>query len=159
MSRGEAASESETKNQPQCDFSRCGWFLLAMSVHQHHLLSIQAGQDFLDLFLHFLVFFFQGIDPFILSCIVGFDSRDFCSLVMDGLCHFGLADAVVCRTLANLEGDAGIEARVAVTKGNAGSPYAIVDYYDIDPDLADNEANRMEEFEKTVSKLGPLNLE
>ena len=40
-----------------------------------------------------------------------------------------------------------------VTKGNAGSPYAIVDYYDIDPDLADNEANRMEEFEKTVERI------
>ena len=41
----------------------------------------------------------------------------------------------------------------AVTKGNAGSPYAIVDYYDIDPDLADNEANRMEEFEETVKRI------
>ena len=41
----------------------------------------------------------------------------------------------------------------AVTKGNAGSPYAIVDYYDIDPDLADNEVNRMEEFEKTVERI------
>ena len=40
-----------------------------------------------------------------------------------------------------------------VTKGKAGSPYAIVDYYDIDPDLADNEANRMEEFEKTVERI------
>ena len=40
-----------------------------------------------------------------------------------------------------------------VTKGEAGSPYAIVDYYDIDPDLADNEANRMEEFEKTVERI------
>ena len=41
----------------------------------------------------------------------------------------------------------------AVTKGNAGSPYAIVDYYDIDPDLADIEANRMGEFEKTVERI------
>ncbi|MBO4567968.1 MAG: alpha-amylase [Bacteroidales bacterium] len=41
----------------------------------------------------------------------------------------------------------------AVTKGKAGSPYAIVDYYDIDPDLADNEANRMEEFEQTVERI------
>ncbi len=41
----------------------------------------------------------------------------------------------------------------AVTKGKAGSPYAIVDYYDIDPDLADNEVNRMEEFEKTVERI------
>lgn len=41
----------------------------------------------------------------------------------------------------------------AVTKGKAGSPYAIVDYYDIDPDLADNEVNRMDEFEKTVERI------
>lgn len=41
----------------------------------------------------------------------------------------------------------------AVTKGNAGSPYAIVDYYDIDPDLADDETNRMEEFEKTIERI------
>ena len=41
----------------------------------------------------------------------------------------------------------------AVTKGKAGSPYAIVDYYDIDPDLADNEDNRMSEFEATVERI------
>lgn len=64
--------------------------------HDSPLLSIQASQDFLNLFLHFLVFFFQGIDSFILSSIVSFDSRDFHSLVVDGLCHFSLADAVVC---------------------------------------------------------------
>ena len=45
------------------------------------------------------------------------------------------------------------ETNPAVTKGKAGSPYAIVDYYDIDPDLADNEAKRMEEFEKTVERI------
>ena len=41
----------------------------------------------------------------------------------------------------------------AVTKGEAGSPYAIVDYYDLDPDLADNDENRMEEFEQTVERI------
>ena len=41
----------------------------------------------------------------------------------------------------------------AVTKGKAGSPYAIVNYYDIDPDIADNEANRMEEFDKTIKRI------
>lgn len=96
-----------------------------MSVHQHYLLSIQAGQDFLNLFLHFLIFFFQGIDPFIFSCIVCFDGLDFFCLVMDGLCHFGLADAVVCGAFANLEGDAGIEARVAVAKGNTHVDHGI----------------------------------
>ena len=40
----------------------------------------------------------------------------------------------------------------AVVKGRAGSPYAITDYYDIDPDLAVDVAKRMEEFEKLVSR-------
>jgi len=40
----------------------------------------------------------------------------------------------------------------AVVKGRAGSPYAITDYYDVDPDLAVDVANRMEEFEKLVAR-------
>lgn len=40
----------------------------------------------------------------------------------------------------------------AVVKGNAGSPYAIKDYYDIDPDLADNVPDRMNEFESLVRR-------
>lgn len=37
-----------------------------------------------------------------------------------------------------------------VVKGRAGSPYAITDYYDIDPDIATNVDKRMEEFENLV---------
>ena len=44
---------------------------------------------------------------------------------MDGLCHFSLADAVVCGAFANLEGDTGIEARVAVAKRNAHVDHGI----------------------------------
>ena len=40
----------------------------------------------------------------------------------------------------------------AVVKGNAGSPYAITDYYDIDPDLATDTAKRMKEFEALVKR-------
>ena len=40
----------------------------------------------------------------------------------------------------------------AVVKGRAGSPYAIADYYDVDPDLAVNVDKRMEEFEKLVNR-------
>lgn len=40
----------------------------------------------------------------------------------------------------------------AVVKGNAGSPYAITDYYDIDPDLATNVEKRMNEFESLVKR-------
>ncbi len=40
----------------------------------------------------------------------------------------------------------------AVVKGRAGSPYAIADYYDIDPDLAVDVSQRMEEFEQLVER-------
>lgn len=38
----------------------------------------------------------------------------------------------------------------AVVKGKAGSPYAIKDYYDIDPDLAVNPEKRIKEFENLI---------
>lgn len=40
----------------------------------------------------------------------------------------------------------------ATVKGKAGSPYAIKDYYDVDPDLATNVKNRMGEFESLVER-------
>ena len=39
-----------------------------------------------------------------------------------------------------------------VVKGKAGSPYAITDYYDVDPDLATDVARRMEEFEELLRR-------
>ncbi len=39
-----------------------------------------------------------------------------------------------------------------VVKGIAGSPYAIKDYYDVNPDLALDVPNRMKEFEELVSR-------
>lgn len=46
----------------------------------------------------------------------------------------------------------------AVVKGQAGSPYAITDYYDIDPDIADNVDNRMKEFEELVERTHSVGL-
>ena len=40
----------------------------------------------------------------------------------------------------------------AIVKGNAGSPYAITDYYDVDPDLAEDVDSRMAEFEALVAR-------
>ena len=40
-----------------------------------------------------------------------------------------------------------------ITKGKAGSPYSIMDYYDIDPDLAVNPNNRYEEFDDVVNRI------
>ncbi len=39
-----------------------------------------------------------------------------------------------------------------VVKGVAGSPYAVTDYYDVDPDLATEPARRMEEFEALLKR-------
>lgn len=40
----------------------------------------------------------------------------------------------------------------AIVKGRAGSPYAITDYYDVDPDLAVQVPKRMDEFEALVKR-------
>lgn len=40
-----------------------------------------------------------------------------------------------------------------VVKGEAGSPYAVKDYYDVDPALASDPAHRMEEFEAMVGRI------
>lgn len=39
-----------------------------------------------------------------------------------------------------------------VVKGRAGSPYAVKDYYNVNPDLAVNPANRMQEFEALIAR-------
>lgn len=39
-----------------------------------------------------------------------------------------------------------------VVKGRAGSPYAVKDYYDVDPDLAVDVRNRMKEFEALLKR-------
>ena len=39
-----------------------------------------------------------------------------------------------------------------VVKGRAGSPYAVKDYYNVNPDLAVNPANRLKEFEALIKR-------
>ena len=39
-----------------------------------------------------------------------------------------------------------------VVKGLAGSPYAIKDYYDVDPDIADDVEHRLDEFKQLVER-------
>ncbi len=39
-----------------------------------------------------------------------------------------------------------------VVKGRAGSPYAVKDYYNVNPDLATNPANRLTEFEALIKR-------
>lgn len=40
----------------------------------------------------------------------------------------------------------------SVVKGRAGSPYAVKDYYSVNPDLADDPANRVQEFEQLIQR-------
>ncbi|HET9572048.1 MAG TPA: alpha-amylase family glycosyl hydrolase [Bacteroidales bacterium] len=40
----------------------------------------------------------------------------------------------------------------AVVKGRAGSPYAVKDYYDVDPDLAQDPIHRIEEFKDLMAR-------
>ena len=46
----------------------------------------------------------------------------------------------------------------AIVKGKAGSPYAVKDYYDIDPDLAVNPKNRKTEFKELLERCHQLDL-
>jgi glycosidase len=39
-----------------------------------------------------------------------------------------------------------------IVKGRAGSPYAVKDYYNVNPDLANNPANRLEEFKALIDR-------
>lgn len=39
-----------------------------------------------------------------------------------------------------------------VVKGRAGSPYAVKDYYNVNPDLADDPSNRLEEFRSLIER-------
>ncbi|MFD2916540.1 alpha-amylase family glycosyl hydrolase [Psychroserpens luteus] len=39
-----------------------------------------------------------------------------------------------------------------IVKGRAGSPYAVKDYYNVNPDLADNVENRLAEFEALIER-------
>ena len=45
-----------------------------------------------------------------------------------------------------------------VVKGRAGSPYAIKDYYDVNPDLAESVPDRMQEFEALIRRTHAANL-
>ncbi|WKY60172.1 alpha-amylase family protein [Vibrio sp. SNU_ST1] len=40
----------------------------------------------------------------------------------------------------------------SVVKGRAGSPYAVKDYYSVNPDLADNPEQRLQEFEALIKR-------
>ncbi|MBE6335622.1 MAG: alpha-amylase [Lentimicrobiaceae bacterium] len=75
------------------------------------------------------------------------------SLKSLGITHIWLT-GVIRHSSRTAYHELGIKAtNPSITKGKAGSPYSIMDYYDIDPDLAVNPKNRMEEFEELVARI------
>jgi glycosidase len=69
-----------------------------------------------------------------------------------GVTHVWYTGVIEHATMAN-NADVGIELDdVDFVKGRAGSPYAIKDYYDVDPDLASDKTKRMAEFENLIER-------
>ena len=52
-----------------------------------------------------------------------------------------------------VEGNGGHVSNAQFVKGLAGSPYAIQDYYDVNPYLADNPSDRIREFETLIARI------
>lgn len=70
-----------------------------------------------------------------------------------GFTHVWLTGVIRHATTTNYSQNGIPGQHAAVVKGLAGSPYAITDYYDIDPDIAVDVDHRMEEFEKLVARI------
>ena len=79
-----------------------------------------------------------------------FDSKTLKTIKKLGVSHIWYTGVIRHATQTNYS-QYGIPSQSAtVVKGKAGSPYAICDYYDVDPDLAVTVEKRMDEFDKLV---------
>lgn len=82
---------------------------------------------------------FAGVNDAALSAIAGM-----------GVTHLWLTGVL---RHATQSAHPGIPAQPAcVVKGKAGSPYAVTDYFDVDPDLSENPENRLEEFRELIAR-------
>lgn len=69
-----------------------------------------------------------------------------------GVTHIWYTGVIRHATTTDYSADGIPTQNAAVVKGKAGSPYAITDYYDVDPDLAVNVADRVGEFRALVDR-------
>ncbi len=69
-----------------------------------------------------------------------------------GITHIWFTGIIEHATKTDYSGYGIIRDCADVVKGEAGSPYAIKDYYDVDPDLACDVTNRLNEFEALVNR-------
>ena len=80
------------------------------------------------------------------------DNRALAGIKELGTTHVWYTGVISHATLTDYSAE-GLPANNAnVVKGRAGSPYAVRDYYDIDPDLAVNVKNRLAEFTDLVDR-------
>lgn len=70
---------------------------------------------------------------------------------LTGIIRHSCCDQSAMRGLA--DGNGGHVSNAQFVKGLAGSPYAIQDYYDVNPYLADKPTERMREFEELVARI------
>lgn len=80
----------------------------------------------------------------------GIDSETFAYLRSMGFSHVWYTGIIRHATACDTRGCS--RSDQSWVKGNAGSPYSISDYFDVNPYLADNPDNRMAEFEDLVRR-------
>ena len=68
----------------------------------------------------------------------GFDAAELARIKALGVSHIWFTGVIRHATQTDNTAYGIPQNHPAVVKGKAGSPYAIVDYYDIDPDLAED---------------------
>lgn len=81
-----------------------------------------------------------------------FSSKELKEIKKKGITHIWYTGVIRHATKTDYSSYGIPRCHPAVVKGQAGSPYAISDYYDIDPDLAVDVTKRMLEFESLVER-------
>lgn len=74
------------------------------------------------------------------------------SLKKFGVSHVWYTGVIEHATMTDYSADGIKPDNPLVVKGKAGSPYAVKDYYDVDPDMAVDVNERMKEFEALISR-------
>lgn len=82
----------------------------------------------------------------------GFTDKVLRRIANDGYTHVWYTGLIEHATQTDYSAYGIAKDHPVVVKGKAGSPYAIKDYYDIDPDLAVDVPKRMKEFEALVAR-------
>ena len=81
------------------------------------------------------------------------------SLKQLGMTHIWYTGVIEHATMTDFSSHGIMKDAPEVVKGQAGSPYAIKDYYDVNPAFATNVENRMDEFEALIKRTHEAGLQ